>query len=63
VISRWCVNYDGTSVGLRGGTWSYGGGDLTMLLPMPDIGSKLGSTAGCAVRAPGVRRQSSVETP
>jgi pimeloyl-ACP methyl ester carboxylesterase len=29
VISRWWVNYDGTSVGLRGGTWSYGGGDLT----------------------------------
>ena len=29
VIARWWVNYDGTSVGLRGGTWSYTGGDLT----------------------------------
>jgi hypothetical protein len=27
VLSRWWVNYDGTSVGLRGGTWSYEGDD------------------------------------
>jgi len=27
VFSRWWVNYDGTSVGLRGGTWSYEGDD------------------------------------
>jgi pimeloyl-ACP methyl ester carboxylesterase len=27
VQSRWFVNYDGTSVGLRGGRWSYGGSD------------------------------------
>ena len=27
VQSRWYVNYDGTSVGLRGGRWSYGGSD------------------------------------
>jgi hypothetical protein len=25
VVSRWWVNYDGTSVGLRGGRWSYFG--------------------------------------
>jgi hypothetical protein len=25
VVARWWVNYDGTSVGLRGGTWSYSG--------------------------------------
>ncbi len=25
VVARWMVNYDGTSVGLRGGRWSYGG--------------------------------------
>src|SRR6476646_8839684 len=29
VIARWWVNSDGASVGLRGGSWSYGGGDLT----------------------------------
>jgi len=28
-LQRWWVNYDGTSVGLRGGRWSYSGGDLT----------------------------------
>ena len=28
VLARWWVNYDGTSVGLRGGTWSYSGFDL-----------------------------------
>ena len=27
VLARWWVNYDGTSVGLRGGTWSYEGDD------------------------------------
>jgi pimeloyl-ACP methyl ester carboxylesterase len=27
VINRWFVNYDGTSVGLRGGRWSYSGDD------------------------------------
>jgi hypothetical protein len=27
VQSRWYVNYDGTSVGLRGGRWSYTGSD------------------------------------
>jgi pimeloyl-ACP methyl ester carboxylesterase len=27
VVARWWVNYDGTSVGLRGGTWSYEGDD------------------------------------
>jgi pimeloyl-ACP methyl ester carboxylesterase len=25
VVERWWVNYDGTGVGLRGGTWSYSG--------------------------------------
>lgn len=28
-LQRWWVNYDGTSVGLRGGRWSYSGGNLT----------------------------------
>jgi pimeloyl-ACP methyl ester carboxylesterase len=28
-LQRWWVNYDGTGVGLRGGTWSYSGGDTT----------------------------------
>jgi pimeloyl-ACP methyl ester carboxylesterase len=28
-LQRWWVNYDGTGVGLRGGSWSYSGGDLT----------------------------------
>jgi len=28
-LQRWWVNYDGTGVGLRGGRWSYSGGDLT----------------------------------
>jgi hypothetical protein len=27
VVARWWVNYDATSVGLRGGTWSYEGDD------------------------------------
>jgi pimeloyl-ACP methyl ester carboxylesterase len=27
VIARWWVNYDGTGIGLRGGTWSYEGDD------------------------------------
>lgn len=27
VVARWWVNYDGTSVGLHGGTWSYEGDD------------------------------------
>ncbi len=27
VVARWIVNYDGTSVGLRGGRWSYQGDD------------------------------------
>ena len=30
VLQRWWVNYSGVSVGLRGGRWSYSGGDLTM---------------------------------
>jgi hypothetical protein len=28
-LQRWWVNYDGAGVGLRGGRWSYSGGDLT----------------------------------
>ena len=28
-LQRWWVNYDGTGVGLRGGRWSYAGGNLT----------------------------------
>jgi hypothetical protein len=28
VVSRWWVNYDGTSVGLRGGRWSYLGDEV-----------------------------------
>ena len=28
-LQRWWVNYDGTGVGLRGGRWSYSGGNLT----------------------------------
>ena len=28
VVSRWLVNYDGTSVGLRGGRWSYFGDEV-----------------------------------
>ena len=27
-LQRWWVNYDGTGVGLRGGRWSYSGGNL-----------------------------------
>jgi hypothetical protein len=27
VVSRWWVNYDGTGMGLRGGTWEYAGDD------------------------------------
>ena len=27
VVSRWWLNYDGDSVGLHGGTWSYEGDD------------------------------------
>jgi hypothetical protein len=27
VVTRWWVNYDGTSVGLRGGRWTYEGDD------------------------------------
>jgi hypothetical protein len=27
VLARWWVNYDGTSVGLHGGTWTYEGDD------------------------------------
>jgi hypothetical protein len=29
VVERWWVNYDGTSVGLRGGRWTYSGDDPT----------------------------------
>jgi pimeloyl-ACP methyl ester carboxylesterase len=28
-LQRWWVNYDGSGVGLRGGRWSYSGGNLT----------------------------------
>jgi pimeloyl-ACP methyl ester carboxylesterase len=30
VLQRWWANVSGTGVGLRGGTWSYSGGDLTV---------------------------------
>jgi pimeloyl-ACP methyl ester carboxylesterase len=36
-LQRWWVNYDGTSVGLRGGRWSYSGGDLTTFALRRDI--------------------------
>jgi pimeloyl-ACP methyl ester carboxylesterase len=35
-LQRWWVNYDGTGVGLRGGRWSYSGGDLTTFVLQRD---------------------------
>jgi pimeloyl-ACP methyl ester carboxylesterase len=36
VLARWWVNYDGTSVGLRGGTWSYSG-DSPVVFSLEDV--------------------------
>jgi pimeloyl-ACP methyl ester carboxylesterase len=36
-LQRWWVNYDGTGVGLRGGRWSYSGGDLTTFVLRRDV--------------------------
>ena len=36
-LQRWWVNYDGTGVGLRGGRWSYSGGNLTTFVLRRDV--------------------------
>jgi hypothetical protein len=36
VVARWWVNYDGTSRGLRGGTWSYRG-DSPVFFTLRDV--------------------------
>jgi pimeloyl-ACP methyl ester carboxylesterase len=36
-LQRWWVNYDGTGAGLRGGRWSYSGGDLTTFVLRRDV--------------------------
>ncbi len=65
VVSRWAVNYDATSVGLRGGRWSYEGDDpvvfqLRRVELVPGVavtgtarwGDASGVVANVTVRAP-----------
>jgi pimeloyl-ACP methyl ester carboxylesterase len=59
VINRWFVNYDGTSVGLRGGRWSYSGDDpvafalknVRFVRRVPVSGTARWSPTGGRVRA------------
>jgi hypothetical protein len=66
VVSRWWVNYDGTSLGLRGGRWSYEGHDpvvfaLRRVELVPGVavtgtarwGGEKGIVARVTVRGPG----------
>jgi pimeloyl-ACP methyl ester carboxylesterase len=65
VVTRWWVNYDGTSVGLRGGRWTYEGDDpvafdLRRVELVPGVavtgtarwGDETGVIADVTVRAP-----------
>ena len=48
-VSRWWVNYDGTSVGLRGGRWSYFGDEVVFFdLARTRFVAGVEVTAGCS---------------
>jgi TAP-like protein len=66
VLARWWVNYDGTSVGLRGGTWSYSG-DGPIVFRLRDVrfvpGVAVSGTARWFRRTGRVRAEVSVRGP
>jgi hypothetical protein len=66
VLARWWVNYDGTSVGLRGGTWSYAG-DGPIVFRLEDVrfvpGVPVTGTAKWFLRTGRVRAEVSVQGP
>ena len=56
VLARWWVNYDGTSVGLRGGAWSYEGDDpVVFALDRGRVRSRCRGERECQVGLPARR--------
>ncbi len=66
VLARWWVNYDGTSVGLRGGRWSYTGDDR-MVFELDKVqlvrGVEVSGTARWSYAGGGVRADVRVRGP